>query len=136
MNIDETNIYFDMESGLPLVNTKSNTMSLKTSGSLMRCSILLGVTLNGEKLTPLVVFKRKSNGRIAKNFAGMPASMRYVCQDKARVDQRVFKYWNMEIWAPFALKEDNPTDLLMDELSINLMSNCCNQSKDCGPDID
>ena len=48
MNIDETNIYFDMESGLPLVNTKSNTMSLKTSGSSMRYSVLLGITLGGE----------------------------------------------------------------------------------------
>ena len=92
VNIDETNIYFDMESGLTLADKGDKTVSLKTSGSSMRCTVLLGVTLNGEKLTPSVVFKKGSNGRIATNFAGMPASLVYVCQDKAWVDQRVFRY--------------------------------------------
>ena len=42
----------------------------------MRCTVLLGVTLNGEKLTPLVVFKGQPNGRIARTFEVMPASMK------------------------------------------------------------
>ena len=58
----------------------------------MRCPVLLGVTLNGEKLTPLVVFKGLPNGRTARTFNVMPASMKYVCQEKARVDQSVFKH--------------------------------------------
>ena len=81
----------------------------------MRCTVLLGVTLNSEKLTPSVVFKKGSNGRIARNFAGMPASLRYVCQDKAWVDQRVFKHCITEIWAPFTLEKDNPIYLLVDK---------------------
>jgi hypothetical protein len=51
VNIDETNIFFDMEIGLTLVNKGEKTVSLKTTGSSLRCSVLLEVTLNGEKLS-------------------------------------------------------------------------------------
>jgi DDE superfamily endonuclease len=91
VNIDETNIFFDMEGGLTLAEKGDKTVSLKTTGNSMRCTVLVGVTMNGEKLTPLVVFKGKPDGRIARNFGGMPASMKYICQDKAWVDHRVFK---------------------------------------------
>ena len=76
VNINETNIFFDMESGLTLTNKGDKTVSLKTTGTSMRCTVLLGVTLNGEKLTPLVVFKGQPNGRIARTFEVMPASMK------------------------------------------------------------
>jgi DDE superfamily endonuclease len=101
----------------------------------MRCTVLLTVTLNGEKLTPLI-FTGKSNGRIAANLAGMPASLKYGSQDKAWVDQRVFKHWIMKILAPFALKNGKPAYHLMDEFSFHLMSSCYNQIKDCGTEID
>jgi DDE superfamily endonuclease len=107
VNIDETNIFFDMESGLTLAEKGDKPVSFKTAGTSMRCTVLLGVTMNGEKLTPLVVFKVKPNGRIARNFGGMLASMRYICQDKAWVDHRVFKNWIVQVWAPFALEKGN-----------------------------
>ena len=102
----------------------------------MRCTVLLGVTMNGEKLTPLVIFKCKAYGRIARNFGGMPDSMRYVCQDKAWVDHRVFKNWIGQVWAPFALEKGDRTYLLMDEFSVHLMASCSNQIKECVTTID
>ena len=66
----------------------------------MRCTVLLGVTLNGEKLTPLVVSKRQQCGGIARIFNRMPASMKYVCQEKVWVDQIVLKHWIAEVWKP------------------------------------
>jgi DDE superfamily endonuclease len=65
----------------------------------------------------------------------MPASFKYVCQEKAWADQRFFRHCILEIWAPFALKKNNPTDLLMDEYSVHLMLSCCNQIKACGVEI-
>ena len=56
--------------------SRSSITGLKTSGSSMRCTVLHGVTLNSAKLTPLDIFQGKSNGRIARNFAGMPVSMK------------------------------------------------------------
>ena len=57
VNIDETNIFFEMESGLTLANQGDKKVPLKTTGTSMRCTVLLGVTLNDEKLTLLIVFK-------------------------------------------------------------------------------
>ena len=78
VNILETNIFFHVKSGLTLANKGDKTMSLKTTETSMRCTVLVEVTLNGEKLTPLVVFKEQPNGRIARIFNGMPASIMYI----------------------------------------------------------
>ena len=125
-----------MEGGLTLAEKGDKTVSLKTIGTSMRCTVLLGVTMNGEKLTPLVVFKGKPDGRIARNFGWMPASMRYISQDKAWVDHRVFKNWIDQVWAPFALEKGDRTYLLMDEFSAHFMPSCSNQINGCGTTID
>ena len=81
VNVAETNIFIDMEGGLTLAEKGGQDCVPKTTGTSMRCTVLLGVTMNGEKLTLLVVFKGKPDGRIARNFGGMSTSMRYICQD-------------------------------------------------------
>ena len=68
----------------------------------MRCTVLLGDTMNGETLTLFVAFKGKPDRSSAKNCGGMTATMRYVCQDNAWVDHRVFKNWIDQAWASFA----------------------------------
>ena len=90
-----------MESELTLANKGDKKVSLKTTGTSMRCTVLFGATQNGKKLTPLIVFKGQPNGRIAKTFNRMPASMN-VCQEKAWVDQRVFKHWIELLLSPQA----------------------------------
>ena len=92
--------------------------------------------MNGGKQTPLVGFKGKPDGRIARNFGGMPASMRCVRQERAWVEHRVFKNWMDQVWAPFALWKGDRTYLLMDECSVHLMVSCINQIKGCGTTID
>ena len=86
VNIDETYTFFDMESRLTLATKGDKTVSLKTTETSMRCTILLGIILVGEKFTTLVVFKGQSNGRVARTFNGIPVSMKYICQEKAWVD--------------------------------------------------
>ena len=66
MNIDETSIYFDMKSGLTLVGKEGGgdiSVFPMTSGSSMRCTVLLGEALKGEKLTPLVVLRERQMGK-------------------------------------------------------------------------
>jgi DDE superfamily endonuclease len=109
VTIDETNIFFDMEGELTLAEKGDKTVSIKTTGPWMRCTVLLGVTMNGEKLTSLVVFNGKPDGRIARNFGGIPASMKYICQDKAWMDLRIFKNWIHQVWAPSALEKGDRT---------------------------
>ena len=62
MNIDETNIEFDMIGSISLADQGSRTVSLRSTGSFSRCTVLLGVTLSGEKLPPFIIFKGKPNG--------------------------------------------------------------------------
>jgi hypothetical protein len=59
-----------MEDELTLAEKGNKTVSLSTMGTSMRCIVLLGVTMNGEKQTPLVVFKGKPDTRIARNLVG------------------------------------------------------------------
>ena len=70
-----------MEGELTLAKKGDKTVSLKTTGTSMRCTVLLGVTMNGEKLTPLVVFKGKPDGRIARNFGGSPNLINPILKD-------------------------------------------------------
>ena len=86
--------------------------------------------------SPFVVFTGKPDGRIARNFGGMPDSMRYICQDKVWVDHRVFKSGINLVWAPFALEKGTAQYLLMDEFSAHLMASCSNQIKGCETTID
>ena len=62
--------------------------------------------------------------------------MRFICQDKAWVDHRVFKNWIDQVWAPFALEKGDRTYLLMDEFSVHSTASCSNQIKGCGTTID
>ena len=62
MNINETNIDFDMVSGITLAYRGSQAVSVKKYGLNGRCTVLLKITLSKEKLSPLITFKGKSNG--------------------------------------------------------------------------
>ena len=117
VNIDETNIYYDMTGAITLANRGSRTISVRTSGSSSRCSVLLGVTMSGEKLPPFIVFKGKPNGRIAREWTGtteFPNSCFYSVQEKAWVDERVFLIWIEKIWKPFT-RQKQSSYLLMDD---------------------
>ena len=56
--------------------------------------VLLGVTMSGEKLATLVVFKGVPDARIQREFNNQqftyPPQMVYCCQAKAWVDELVF----------------------------------------------
>ena len=141
VNIDETNIYFDMAGGLTLADKGAKTISLRTNGSSMRCTVLLGVTMSGEKLAPLVVFKGVPDARIQREFNNQqfayPPQMVYCCQAKAWVDESVFALWIREVWKPWTISHDSqPSYLLMDEFQVHLMATSLNAIKDCGTAVD
>ena len=59
-----------MEDGLTLAEKGDKTVSLSTTGTSMRCTVLLGVTINGKKQTPMVIYKGEPDTRIARNLVG------------------------------------------------------------------
>ncbi len=68
INIDETNIYVDFLGGLTLADQGAKTVSLRTNGSSMPWTVLLGISMSGKKLAPLVDFEGVPNARIQREF--------------------------------------------------------------------
>jgi hypothetical protein len=57
VNIDETNVDFNLASGMTLAGRGERTMWSATTGYSARCTVLLGVITDGEKLHPFIIFK-------------------------------------------------------------------------------
>ena len=57
VNIDQTNIDFDVESYTTLESFGSKTVNIKTRSSSDRCNFILGVTHSGWKLKAFAIFK-------------------------------------------------------------------------------
>jgi hypothetical protein len=68
VNIDETNIDFDMTGNITLADAGSTTISIRTNGSCNRCTVLLGVSLSFLKLPPFIIFKGKSPRLIPREW--------------------------------------------------------------------
>jgi len=138
VNIDETNIEFDMTGSVTLADQGSRTVSVRSSGSSARCTVLLGVTLSGRKLPPFVIFKGKPNGRIAREWTGSteyPTTCIYAVQEKAWIDERTFLEWIRKVWGPFCVGKTS-TYLLMDECTVHLMASCIHEIQDYRTEVD
>ena len=126
VNIDETNIYFDMVGSSTLETMGRRTISIKSSGSSNRCTALLGVTMDGTKLPPFIIFKGKETGRVIKEFTSekhdYATSVFYTVQEKAWVDTRIFLEWVEKVWKPFTKGKEEGTYLLMDEFSVPFLA--------------
>ena len=57
VNIDKTNIYFDMCAASTLEIQGQHTVTIQNTGSNQHCTVLLAVTMNGHKLPPLIIYK-------------------------------------------------------------------------------
>ena len=140
VNIDETNIYFDMTQAMTLEVQGQRTVSIRKSGSTQRCTVLLGVTMDGRKLPPLIIFKGLPHGWIMREFGvaanRYPEGQAYTVQQKAWVDCHVFLLWINSVWSPFCAGAGDSTYLLMDEFSVHMMSDCVRAIQGCGTEVD
>ena len=60
VNIDETNIDFDMPATTTLERRGVRSVSVSGTGSSQRATLLLGVAMDGAKLPPFIVWKEKN----------------------------------------------------------------------------
>jgi hypothetical protein len=146
VNFDETNIYFDITTGITLAERGSRSVSVRTTGSSARCTVLLGVTMAGGKLPPFVIFKGSTSGRIVSEFAFYAGGQVCTCQAKAWVDNNVFRDWEQRVWVPFCLYGENGGNdegqgvtgsyLIMDEFTVHLRSIGTETIRSVGSEID
>ena len=103
-------------------------MSVSQAKSSQRATALLGVSLSGEKLTPLLIFKRVpgKNGRIVREFVSdkfnYPAEMTYSVQVNAWMDEDTMLFWIEHVWKPWTFDKIGSTYLIMDEFSAHMTS--------------
>jgi hypothetical protein len=70
VNIDETNTNFDLVSGATLAGRSDRTVACATTGSSNRCTVLLGVTMDGEKL-PQLSFSREPTRLVPRSWKSL-----------------------------------------------------------------
>ena len=59
VNMDETNVHFDMSKNTTWVQKGSKTVYCNTAGCSDRCSVVIAVAMDGTKLKPFIIFKGK-----------------------------------------------------------------------------
>jgi hypothetical protein len=141
VNIDETNIDFDVKSGETYEHAGVRNVPLVTTASSMRCTVLLGVTKSGIKLKPLVIFKGKPGGRIHREWDNptpgneYPDDCLYMVQAKAWVDKAIFDDWISLIWTEFAAQRPQ-SYLIMDQFKVHMMGEFIKRIQQCGSEVD
>jgi hypothetical protein len=148
-SIDETNFDFDQKAGETLATRGQKTIAQAVSGSANRATVLLGVTMSGEKLPPYIIFKGKDTrgSRVWKEFAtpearakfGYPEGALYAVQPKAWMDEKRFLDWIDRVWKPWTKRPEaspNGSYMLQDEFKVHMMASCLKAVQDCGSETD
>jgi hypothetical protein len=126
-NIDETSIDFDLASGAKLAGRGEWTIGCSTTGSSSTYTVMLGVTMDGEKYPPFVILKGANtpHSKIMKEFdlvksgakLDYPKGMFYTMQANARMDKKIMHDWIDTVWSPYTRytpSGGHDTYLLMD----------------------
>jgi len=125
VNMDETNCYFDQQGRVTLNNRGDSTVNISTTGNSSRCTIMLAVTLSGKKLDPFVIFKGKSDGRLAGQYRrGNDEGLEVAFQDAAWVDAELFTDWINRILKPFVDGKPRGAFLILDKCTAHSTSTC------------
>ena len=140
VNIDQTNIDFDVASPTTLQSAGSRTVSVKITGSSDRCTVILGVTLSGRKLPAFVIYKGQPNGRIIREFKdpafGYPQDMFYAVQPKAWDDVVTHEQWINQVWLPYCRQQNDFTYLILDEFKVHMQGKIVRATQQLGTQLE
>jgi hypothetical protein len=112
LNMDQTPVYFLMNSKCTLELIGKKTIHICTStNDTKRDTVVVTIVGDGTVLPSVVVFKGKTNGRIAKKVQNVPniPSLHYHCQDAVWMDETVMLAWVDQVLRPYV--ETAPEDI-------------------------
>jgi hypothetical protein len=125
VNIDDTNVGFDLASGTTLAGRGKRTIGCANTGSS-------GVTMDGEKRPPFIIYKGANTSRSlikrewkdleARQKFGYPEGQVYTVQAKAWMNEQAMMKWVDEVWGPYTKdpqRDGRDTYLLQDEFSVH-----------------
>eukprot|EP00474_Spongospora_subterranea_P011773 CRZ12231.1 hypothetical protein [Spongospora subterranea] len=98
LNMDQTPVFFSMQSRTTLERVGSRTVNIRSStNSTLPVTVGVTVTADGNMLIPMIIFKGKTSGRIARTFGAFPEGALYACQDNAWMDEEMMLRWVEEV---------------------------------------
>jgi hypothetical protein len=109
LNVDETKIDFNKTSGMILAKIGTRLVSGKINGHSGRATVVLCVTMSGEKLPAFVIWKGVPNGWIKRECQGPQYphnNMKYAMQPKGWLDSDTYQKWVMEVVLPYLNKRE------------------------------
>jgi hypothetical protein len=121
VNIDETNLDFDVTLRKMLERIGLQTVSGYKVDQAARATVVLAVSMSGVKLPAMVIFKGVQQGRIwhEVRVAQFPrAFVQYSCQPKAWQDIATYKDWVSQVVVPYF--DGCPGIVLQDIFSVHL----------------
>ncbi|CAL4124578.1 unnamed protein product, partial [Meganyctiphanes norvegica] len=93
-NMDETPVNMDMVPRSTVNKKGEKTVLVKTTGhEKTRYTVVLAALANGDKLPPMLIFKRKTMPKIR-----FPKGVLVHCNEKGWMDQEACKLWVRRIW--------------------------------------
>jgi DDE superfamily endonuclease len=112
-NFDKTNVFFHLTQQ-PLWKIVMRQRRKKESSQ--RCTVMLGVTGDGQKFPPLIIFKGLNRQMVTleDDHLGYPLSNKYAVQDRAWMDTPTMHKWIDEVYGPWALQINGPNMVLLD----------------------
>ena len=109
INMDQVAVIYGDSGRLTIDFRGSTSVQARTGFSQVdRATVALSVSSNGEKLTPLIVFRGTIGGRVAREFSRTtdpyPTALHYMTNQNAWMTEEVMIEWIAEILTPFALR--------------------------------
>jgi hypothetical protein len=103
LNMDQTPIPFTFNKKKTLELIGKQTIHIrKSTNDTKRVTCAFTVTASGRSLTPFLIFKGSSKGRIVnKEFPNFPNDCMYACQENAWMDKEMMLLWVEQILAPY-----------------------------------
>ena len=127
-NMDQTPIFFSYQSSKTLAKRGVKTVNVrKTTDGTKRATAALTVTAAGDFLMPMIIFKGKPNGHIAKKeLPTLDPTSIYACQEAAWMDERCMLIWVEQVLAAYLSANPPPPGIvpviLLDSYRCHMMA--------------
>ena len=112
-------------------------MAVRSPISSNRCTVMLGVSADGRKFPPYIIYKGKRAARVAREVKkweehGYSDGCVYGVQEKAWMNENMLLDWVKRVWKPFTESKGGLMLLIVDQFSVHMMSTVKKAIEDCG----
>ena len=129
VNMDQVSVIYGDAGQFTINERGASYVQTRTGFSRIdRATVVLSVASNGEKLSPLVIFKGSESGRISCEFRRMtnpyPVGIHYMTNRNAWMTEQAMLQWIQMIFMPFArIHGTEKTCLVIDSFQVHKTEN-------------